>query len=136
MHIFSFTSLKCIESPNFWSNGLLVKVLDSQSREGFPCSKPLHGTKVNSAYHPSKVDEMSTSNFLKLSGKKKMPPHSGSLVLRQLNPIHNKVAIKLKVNWTIYVKRIVPLCRTVGPSLAASWALGSLSKCSHLTAFL
>ena len=35
-----------------------------------PCSKPLGGSKVNSAFHPSEVDKMSTSNFLELSGKK------------------------------------------------------------------
>ena len=30
---------------------------------GVPCSKPLGGSKVDSALHPSKVDKMSTRNF-------------------------------------------------------------------------
>ena len=49
--------------------GLVVKTLDSQSRGG-PCSKPLGGSKVDSAFHPSEVDKMSTRNFWELSGKK------------------------------------------------------------------
>ena len=51
-----------------WSNGLVVKVLESQSRD--QCSKPLGGSKVDSAFHPAKVDKMSTENFWELSGKK------------------------------------------------------------------
>ena len=43
-----------------------------------PCSKPLGGSKVDSAFHPSKVDKMSTKNFWELSGKKKLIPRSGS----------------------------------------------------------
>ena len=37
---------------------------------GVPCSKPPGGSKVDSAFHPSEVDKMSTSNFWELSGKK------------------------------------------------------------------
>ena len=37
---------------------------------GVPRSKPLGGSKVNSAFHPSKVGKMSTRNFWELSGKK------------------------------------------------------------------
>ena len=37
---------------------------------GVPCSKPLGGSEVDSAFHPSEVDKMSTRNFLELSGKK------------------------------------------------------------------
>ena len=37
---------------------------------GVLCSKPLGGSKVDSAFHPSKVDKMSTRNFWELSGKK------------------------------------------------------------------
>ena len=33
-------------------------------------SKLLGGSKVDSAFHPSKVDKMSTRNFWELSGKK------------------------------------------------------------------
>ena len=35
-----------------------------------PCSKPLSGSKVDSAFHPFEVDKMSTRNFWELSGKK------------------------------------------------------------------
>ena len=37
---------------------------------GVPCSKPLGGSKVDSAFHPPEVDKMSTRNFWELSGKK------------------------------------------------------------------
>ena len=37
---------------------------------GVPCLKPLGGSKVDSAFHPSKVDKMSTRNFWELNGKK------------------------------------------------------------------
>ena len=37
---------------------------------GVPCSKPLGGSKVNSAFYPSEVDQMSTRNSWELSGKK------------------------------------------------------------------
>ena len=50
------------------SNGLVVKALDPNP--GVLCSKPLGGSKVDSAFHPSKVDKMSTSDFWELSGKK------------------------------------------------------------------
>ena len=33
-----------------------------------PCSKPLRGSKVDSAVHPCEVDKMSTKDFWKLSG--------------------------------------------------------------------
>ena len=51
-----------------WSNGLVVKVLDSNP--GVPFSKPLGGSKVDSAFHPSAVNKVSTRNFWGLSGKK------------------------------------------------------------------
>ena len=35
-----------------------------------PCSKPVGGSKVDSAFHPSEVDKMSTRNFWELSVKK------------------------------------------------------------------
>ena len=35
---------------------------------GVPCSKPLDGSKVDSAFHPSKVGKMSTRNFWELTG--------------------------------------------------------------------
>ena len=37
---------------------------------GVPCSKPLGGSKVDSAFHPSEVGKMSTRNFWELSGEK------------------------------------------------------------------
>ena len=46
----------------------MVKALDSQPRSSV--SKPLRGSKVDSAFHPFKVDKMSTRNFWELSGKK------------------------------------------------------------------
>ena len=57
-----------LEWPEEVSNGLVVKVLDSQSRG--PEFKTTGGSKVNSGFHPSYVNEMSTRNFWGLSGKK------------------------------------------------------------------
>ena len=37
---------------------------------GVPCSKPLGGSKVDSASHPSEVGKMSTGNIWELNGKK------------------------------------------------------------------
>ena len=37
---------------------------------GVTCSKPLGDSKVDSAFDPSEIDEMSTSNFWEVSGKK------------------------------------------------------------------
>ena len=37
---------------------------------GVLCSKPLGGSKVDSAFHPSEVDKMSTRNFWELNRKK------------------------------------------------------------------
>ena len=54
--------------PITWDNGLVVKVLDSQHINS--CSKPMGGSKVDSAFHPSEVGKMSTRNFWELSGKK------------------------------------------------------------------
>ena len=34
---------------------------------GVPCSKPMGGSKVDSAFHPPEVDKMSTRNFWELS---------------------------------------------------------------------
>ena len=34
------------------------------------CSKPLCGSKVESAFHPSEVDQMGSRNFSELSDKK------------------------------------------------------------------
>ena len=57
---------------------------------GAMCSKPLGGSKVDSAFHPSKVDKMSTRNFWELSGKKRNYLLKVALALRQLKPIHKK----------------------------------------------
>ena len=48
--------------------------------------KPLHGFKVNSAFQPSKVDKISGDLLVKSD----LSPWSGSLALRQLNPIYKK----------------------------------------------
>ena len=37
---------------------------------GVPCSKPLGGSKVDSAPHPYEVDKMKIRNFWGLNGKK------------------------------------------------------------------
>ena len=37
---------------------------------GVLCSKPLGGSKTDSAFHPSEDDKMSTRNFWELGGKK------------------------------------------------------------------
>ena len=50
------------------SDGLVVKALDIQF--GVPCSNPLGGSMVNSAFQPSEVDKMSTRNIWERSGKK------------------------------------------------------------------
>ena len=46
-------------------NSLVVKLLDSQSRSLMV--KPLAGSEVDSAFHPSEVDKISTRNFWELS---------------------------------------------------------------------
>ena len=35
-----------------------------------PCSKPLDGSKSDSAFHPSEVNKMSNRDFWELNGKK------------------------------------------------------------------
>ena len=45
---------------------------------GVPCSKPLGCSKVDSAFHLSEVDKMSTTNFWNLVVKSNLPPRSGS----------------------------------------------------------
>ena len=56
-------SLVCPPSPN-------KRLRRWISNPGVPCSKTLGGSKVDSAFHPSDVDQMSTRNFRELSGKK------------------------------------------------------------------
>ena len=50
----------------------MVKALD------FQCSKPLGDFKVDSAFHPSEVDKMSTRNIWELVIKSKLPLQSGT----------------------------------------------------------
>ena len=60
---------------------------------GVPCSKPLGGSKGNSAFHPTEDDQLSTRNSWKPGNcmvKRELFPRSGSVALRQLNPIHKK----------------------------------------------
>ena len=69
---------------------------------GFPSSKPLCGSKFDSALHPSEVqplhpsdvDKMRPGMPGKLVVRNKFSLHSGFVVSRQLNPIHKKAAIK------------------------------------------
>ena len=54
-----------------------------------PCSKPLGDSNVDSDFHPSKVDQVSTRNILLISWNKLLP-RSDSVTFRQLNPTHKK----------------------------------------------
>ena len=56
--------------------GLVVKALDSQSRGSV--FKTTGWLQVDSAFHPSEVDKVSTRNFWGLVVKSKLPPRSGS----------------------------------------------------------
>ena len=49
---------------------------------------PLGGSKIDSVFHSSKVDKMSTTNPWELLVKRKLSPHSGFVALRQWNYIH------------------------------------------------
>ena len=67
------TQMSRVESSTIssvlWSIGLVVKVLDSQSRVPvFETS--CVGSKVDSAFRPSEVNQMSTRNLWELSGRK------------------------------------------------------------------
>ena len=42
----------------------------NKANQGVLCSKPLGRFKVNSTFHPSEFDKVSTRNFWELSGKK------------------------------------------------------------------
>ena len=57
-------------------SGLVVYAMDSQSRG--PVFKTTGWLQVNSAFHPSEVDQMSTRNLV---AKSKLTPRSGSVVL-------------------------------------------------------
>ena len=64
---------KRIDNPNC-VNGIGTSQSEDTRRwipnPGVPCSKPMGGSKVDSAFHPSEVDEMSTRNSWGLIGKK------------------------------------------------------------------
>ena len=57
---------------------------------GIPCSEPIGGSKVDSVFPLSEVDQMRTGIPCNLVVKSKMPPCSGSVTLRPLNPVHKK----------------------------------------------
>ena len=48
------------------------------------------GSKVDSAFHFSEVDEVTTRKYGELVVKTKLSPRSGYVALRQLKPIHKK----------------------------------------------
>ena len=50
------------------------------SNPGVPCSKPLGGSKVDSDFHLSEVDKMSTRNIWEFVVKSKLPPRSGTIL--------------------------------------------------------
>ena len=54
----------------FSAKNFVLSVAEDNNSGGFPCSKPLGGSKVDSAFHPYKVDKMSIRNFWGLNGKK------------------------------------------------------------------
>ena len=54
-----------------------------------PRSIPLGGSKIDSAFHPSDVNQMGTRNSRVLSGK--LSSGRGSVALIQLNLVHGKV---------------------------------------------
>ena len=64
----TYRALNYLVGSNKRDNGLVVKAL--VPNPGVPCSKPLGGFKVDSAFHPSEVGKISTRNFWELCGKK------------------------------------------------------------------
>ena len=77
------------------------------STTGDPGLKPLGGSKVDSAFHPSEVDRMSTGTPRDVVVKSKLSPRSGTVALRQLKSIYKKGVIKLflKLDLTLSVNR-------------------------------
>ena len=74
----SFTQYIFLQSIYGHRQLALFTFVDGQDRSygsfmhfmhGVPCSKPLSGSIVDSAFRPSGVDKMSTRNFWGLSGK-------------------------------------------------------------------
>ena len=53
-----------------YANDLALVDESFKGNPGVPWSKPLGGSKVDSAFPPSKVDKMSTRNFWERNGKK------------------------------------------------------------------
>ena len=54
---------------SFLKIGVTFAVLSMNRDIGVPCSKRQGGSKVESAFHPPKVGNMSTRNFWELRGK-------------------------------------------------------------------
>ena len=63
-----------------------IKLLQRSSNSVVPGSKPLGSSMVDSAFHHSKVDQVSIRNTFS--------PLNGTAALRQMNPIHKKGAIR------------------------------------------
>ena len=82
-------------SPTFFYSLIFEKLTNGWLRcwipnSGVACSKPLSGSMVDSAFHPSEIDQMTTRNFWGLIIKNKLSPYSGSVAFVQFNPIHKK----------------------------------------------
>ena len=70
-----FTKSKHLYSFDSWLKDIVIVVVlfhctGNTVDETVQWQQPLGGSKVDSAFHPSKVDKMSTRNFWELSGKK------------------------------------------------------------------
>ena len=55
---------------SFTGKHLRFPIIPKIPNPGVPCSKSMGASKVDSDFHPSEVDQMSTWNIWELSGKK------------------------------------------------------------------
>ena len=69
-----------------WANALVFRTLDSQSRS--LGSERLGGCMIDAAFHPSEVNQISTSTSGDFANKSIVSPQSGFVVSRQWNPFH------------------------------------------------
>ena len=64
------------------------------SNPGISCSNPLGGSKVNSTFHPSIIDDITPETPGDLRVKSNLPLCNSSVAFRLLNSIHENGAIK------------------------------------------